>query len=204
MKVSELLFEANRNKIILVDFQPAYNGGGFGHDEALQNTVNSLNKMNPTDILVFYNGEDVGIEDTADEVISMYIEYGLDETIAQKIQPREKSYAWLRSFMDEGMDASLIIAIIRYMAVNRINDSRDIEPETMAQIIGQDNYEQWESLIEGGDMINIPDIAIDELKSMSGCLIGGGGQHECLKEIQLLMNAFNIKYKQVADWTYGG
>ncbi len=204
MKISELLFEANRNKIILVDFQPAYNGGGFGHDEALTRTVESLNKLKPTDILVFYNGEDVGIDDTADAVIEMYIEYGLDESIAHSMQLREKSYAWLRNFMDSGMDDSLIIAIVRYMVMNRINDSRDIESETMAQIIGQDNYEEWESLIDGGDMISIPDIAINELKSMSGALIGGGGQHECLKEIQLLMNAFNIKYKAVQDWIYGG
>lgn len=203
MKVSELLFEANRNKIILVDFQPAYLNGGFGHDEALENTIHSLNQLNPTDILVFYNGEDVGIEDTADEVLNMFIDRDLDESIARNMQLREKSYAWLRNFMDEGMDASLIIAIVRYMVMNRINDSRELEAETMAQIIGQDNYEQWEYLIEGGDMINIPDIAIDELKSMSGALIGGGGQHECLKEIQLLMNAFNIKYKEVGDWIWG-
>ena len=203
MKVSELLLEANRNKIILVDFQPVYLGGGYGHDEALSNTVDSLNKMNPTDILVFYNGEDVGIEDTADEVRVMYIEAGLDEDIASRMEMREKSYAWLRNFMDEGMDASIIIAIIRYMVMNRINDSRDIEPETMTQIIGEDNYKEWEHLIEGGDMISIPDIAINELKSLSGALIGGGGKHECLKEIQLLMNAFNIKYKQVEAWMYG-
>ena len=203
MKVSELLLEANRNKIILVDFQPVYLGGGYGHDEALSNTVDSLNKMNPTDILVFYNGEDVGIEDTADEVRVMYIEAGLDEDIVSRMEMREKSYAWLRNFMDEGMDASIIIAIIRYMVMNRINDSRDIEPETMTQIIGEDNYKEWEHLIEGGDMISIPDIAINELKSLSGALIGGGGKHECLKEIQLLMNAFNIKYKQVEAWMYG-
>jgi len=203
MKVSDIILEANRNKIILVDFQPAYNGGGFGHDDALRQTTEDLNKMKPTEVLVFYNGEDVGIEDTAEEVIEMYIEYGLDESIAYNMQLREKSYAWLRNFMDSDMDASLIIAIVRYMVVNRINDSRDIEPETMVQIIGQDNYEQWEDLIEGGDMITIPDIAIDELKSMSGALIGGGGQHECLKEIQLLMNAFNIKYKEVGRWIYG-
>jgi len=203
MKVSELLVEANHNKIILVDFQPAYNGGDYGHDDALTRTIKSLNKMNPTDILAFYNGEDVGIEDSADDVMHMYIEYGLDESIAQRIEFREKSYAWLRNFMDEGMDASIIIALVRYMVVNRINDSRDIDSETMPQVIGQDNYEEWESLIEGGDMISIPDIAINELKSMSGALIGGGGQHECLKEIQLLMNAFNIKYKEVGDWIYG-
>ncbi len=203
MKLSELLLEANRNKIILVDFQPAYDDDKFGYRTALENTITSLNKMNPTDILVFYNGQDVGIEDTPDEVIYHYIENGLDEEIAHRMETREKSYAWLRNWMDHGIDEALIIAVIRYMVINRINDSREIEPEQMAEIIGQDSYDNLEDFIEGGDMMSIPDIAIDELKSMSGALIGGGGNDECLKEILLFMNAFNIKYKLVQDWVYG-
>ena len=51
--------------------------------------------------------------------------------------------------------------------------------------------------------IYLPDISIADLKTLSGSLLGGGGQHECLKEMQLLMNAFNIKYKLVQDWIYG-
>ena len=202
MKVSELLLEANRNKIILVDFQPAYVKGGYGHDEALHATVDSLNKMNPPDMLVFYNGQDVGIEDTADEVIEMYKDFGLDESIARRMELREKSYAWLRNWMDNDVPPAIIIAVVRYMVQNKVYDSRDIEPETMVEIIGQDKYTEYEDAIEG-DMISIPDISIPELKSLSGALIGGGGKHECLKEITLLMNAFNIKYKLVKEWMYG-
>jgi hypothetical protein len=204
MKVSEILLEANRNKIILVDFQPAYDTEGLGYQQALDNAVQSLNKMNPPEIICFFNGEDVGIEDTAAEVMHHYIEYGLDENLAQRLQIREKSYAWLRNWMDQGVDASIIIKVVRFMVAQKIIDSRDIEPDVMQRLVGDDDFEQWEELITSDDAIFIPEISIGELKTMSGCLIGGGGQHECLKEIQLLMNAFNIKYKQVADWTYGG
>lgn len=203
MKVNEILFEARRDQIILVDFQPAYDSDQFGYHNALNNVVNSLNRQTPNNILAFYNGEDVGIEDTAHEVLLHYIEYGLDESIANNMDFREKSYAWLRSWMDQDVDNSVIIAVVRYMVMNRIYDSRDIDEETMIEIIGQDNFEQYEDVITGGDLISIPDIAINELKSMTGALLGGGGQHECLKEIQLLMNAFNIKYKLVQDWIYG-
>jgi hypothetical protein len=33
--------------------------------------------------------------------------------------------------------------------------------------------------------------------------MGGGGRDECLREIELMMNAFNFKYKRVANWLYG-
>lgn len=202
MKLTELLLEANRNNIILVDFQPVYESDDFHYRDALTNTVNSLNKMNPSNIVAFYNGEDLS-DDTKESVREHYIDYGLDESIADRIKYREKVYAWLRNFMDSGMPEAMIITIVRYMVTNKINDSRDIDPETMVSVIGQDNYEQWEDLIEGGDMIYIPEISIPELKSMSGALLGGGGKDECLKEIILLMNAFNIKYKLVQDWIYG-
>jgi len=52
--------------------------------------------------------------------------------------------------------------------------------------------------------IYLPDINIADLKALNGSLLGGGGAHECLKELELLMNAFNIKYKLVNDWVYGG
>jgi hypothetical protein len=48
-----------------------------------------------------------------------------------------------------------------------------------------------------------PDISISELKEKwNGSLLCGGSQNECLKEIQLLLNAFNINYKLVDDYIY--
>jgi len=31
----------------------------------------------------------------------------------------------------------------------------------------------------------------------------GGGRMECLREVELLMNAFNIKYKRIDHLVYG-
>lgn len=203
MKVNEILTEAKRNLVILVDFQPAYDSDMYGYREALTNTVNALSKQKPSTILAFYNGEEVGIEDTAHEVLLHYIDYGLDESVTDNMDFREKSYAWLRNWMDVGVDDAVIIAVIRFMVMNRINDSRDLTEEQFIQILGEEKFEEYQDRIMSDDMIYIPDIAINELKSMSGCLLGGGGNHECLKEIQLLMNAFNIKYRLVNDWIYG-
>lgn len=198
MKLSRILSEARRQSVILVDFQPAYHTDNWGYPDALSNTVEYLNKVEPSNIVVFFNGSEVGIEDTPDQVKGHYVEYGLDEEIAESFRMIEKSYAWLRGWMDQGVDASVIIKAVRWMVSNREYDSRDIPDEVMEEIAGDHDLDALE-----GDNIYIPDISLSLLKEMSGSLIGGGGRHQCLQEMQLLMNAFNIKYKMVQDWIYG-
>ncbi len=198
MRLDRILAEANRQSVILVDFQPAYHSDNWGYPDAFSNAVNYLDRAGPTNIVAFFNGSEVGIEDTEYEVREHYIEYGLDEEIAMSMQMIEKSYAWLRGWMDQGVDASVIIKAVRWMVTNREYDSREIPDEVMEEIAGDYDVEDLQM-----DHIYIPDISLKMLKSMSGSLIGGGGRHECLKELQLLMNAFNIKYKMVDDWIYG-
>jgi len=199
------LVEARGNSLILVDFQPAYSpdhqgadSDGFGYNEAMQQAIQYINKKKPN-VTVFYNGQDVGIEDTKNEVMWHYIEQGLDEDLTHLFTFKEKSYAWLRQWMDEGVDDSMTIRVIRYLVTNNLNDSREIEDEAWLKLVGED-FEYYDNREMN---IYLPDISIGDLKALSGSLMGGGGRHECLRELELLMNAFNIKYKLVNDWTYG-
>jgi hypothetical protein len=41
------------------------------------------------------------------------------------------------------------------------------------------------------------------LNKLSGSYIVGGGRNECLREVELLMNAFNFKYKRIDSMVYG-
>ena len=193
------LTEARRDTVILVDFQPAYSTFNPGdYDPAIQAAVDYINKKQPQ-VTAFFNGEDVGTEDTAEEVFWHYVEHGLDEDLAHLFTFKEKVYAWFRNWMDEGVDDAMIIKVARYLVMNDLNDSRDIDDESWLHLVGEDfqYYDDREM------NIYIPEISIADLKRLSGALLGGGGDHECLAEIRLLMNAFNIKYKQVAEWTYG-
>ncbi len=45
--------------------------------------------------------------------------------------------------------------------------------------------------------------SIGQLKEFSGAYIMGGYRTECLAEVQLLMNAFNIKYTQIQKFIFG-
>lgn len=191
------LVEARRNSIILVDFQPAYESAG-GYDDAIEQAIEYIEQNPGATVTAFFNGSDVGIEDTDQEVAWHYMEHGLDEEYLGNFRFREKTYAFLRNWMDMGVNPAAIIKVLRHMVVNKMNDSREMEPEELEQLMGN----EWRDELYD-DNIYLPDISLAELKSLSGSLIGGGGKSECLAELQLLMNAFNIKYKQVEDWTYG-
>ncbi len=192
------LVEARGNSVILVDFQPAYDTGEYGYSEAIAPAMDYINKKQPQ-VTAFYNGQDVGIEDTAQEVMWHFIENGLNEDLTHLFTFKEKSYAWLRQWMDEGIDPAMIIKVVRYIVMNNLNDSREIEDDAWLQLVGED-FEYYDDREMN---IYLPDINIGTLKELSGSLLGGGGKHQCLKEMQLFMNAFNIKYKMVNDWIYG-
>jgi len=202
MKVYEILTEGANRKVILVDFQPAYdNGVSHNYKDALSNAMEDLSRIKPHDILAFYNGPELGFDDTDESVLQHFYEYGLDEDVGYNITFRDKVYNFFRSWMDEGIDTGIIIKVIRHLLMIRSNDSRDIPEEDMIELIGETEYNDTKDIIES-DPLSIPDIAIDELKTYSGALKGGGGRDECMREIQILMSAFNIKYKMVENWTY--
>lgn len=189
--------EARGDSIILVDFQEGYAHAG-GYEEAITSAIDYINRKQPN-VTAFYNGADVGFDDQPEDIMWHYIENGLDEDLTHLFTFKEKSYAWLRNWMDEGVDDATTIKVIRYLVMHDINDSRDIEDEDWLELVGEDFrfYDDREM------MIYIPDISIGNLKNLSGSLLGGGGRHECLRELELFMNAFNIKYKRVDDWIYG-
>lgn len=186
----------NRDCIICIDIQPAYESHA---KKIMNNFVNFLNSYKG-EIYYFYNGSDVGIDDNSYSISEWLMEYGVEEEVLNKIIFKEKYYAFFRNFMDQGMDRHEIIKIIRYMVMNRINDSRDIEEEQWKNILGKE-YNNYEYIINS-DNIHIPDISIGHLKTLNGCYLAGGGRDECLSEFRFLLEAFNIKYKLIKSLIY--
>ena len=108
--------------------------------------------------------------------------------------------------MDQRVKPAVIIRVIREMYRQRVNDSRHL-------FGGEDdaNYrERMEGLVGALDLeIFLTDpiftewTSIAQLKKFSGAYIVGGGRNECLREVELLMNAFNIPYKRIDTLVYG-
>jgi hypothetical protein len=196
----KLLFETKTTPIIVVDVQPSYANTAPDIRRKCKKVIKFLNQQQGK-ILMFVNAEDTGLtEDTIDEIKYWYEENGFDDW--NRVEIVDKGYGYLRSWMDTGVKPSTIIKAIRIMYQNKINDSREI-------VDGYDDtyaHEKWTELLDDDyipeDPISVNWISAKKLKEYNNCYIVGGGRNECLREVELLMNAFNIKYTRVNSLVY--
>ena len=147
-------------------------------------------------ILYFFNGPDLGFE-TEQEMIYWLFDNGVEEDVINRISFRPKVYAFFRNWMDMGLDRDILIKCIRYMELHGKNDSRDVTEEEWRNLLGED----YEDIIER-DMINLPDIDLQELKNMQPFYLCGGGRNECLEEFRIFLDAFNVQYHIIEKLVY--
>jgi hypothetical protein len=217
MKSYEFLTEGLNHPIICVDVQPEYAQFNWDNAKICSNIIQFVNKQTGP-VLFFVNAEDQGLSGDTVNDIRLYWEYeatGGDDDWYDAGNPApigwdrftivDKGYGYLRSWMDQGVSAAGIIKTIRAMYQQKVQDSRmlfggedsDEQAEAMAAMLGFD-FEPWML----SDAISINWTSIAQLKRFNGAYIVGGGRDECLREVELLMNAFNIKYKRIDSLVY--
>ena len=225
MKESDFLLEGLNTPVIVVDVQPAYSGIYDGdEDPVFEDIIRFVNRQKGP-VLMFVNAEDAGMTDDTVADVRAYWEHTIqppqdedDWDEDNEPQPQsppinwsrftivDKGYGYLRPPMDRRVKPAVIIRVIREMYRQRVNDSRHL-------FGGEDdaNYrERMEGLFGALDLeIFLTDpiftewTSIAQLKKFSGAYIVGGGRNECLREVELLMNAFNIPYKRIDTLVYG-
>lgn len=219
MKINDLLLEYSRSRsVIVVDVQPAYSGIMDGDENPVFEEIIQFVNNQTGPVLMFVNAEDQGMTGDTVQDIKVYWEdtirgeewdpedYDDSPIDWNRFQIVDKGYGYFRSFMDQGISANTIIKTIRLMYQNRVNDSRDLfggddsdeYAEKFQQFIGPE-FEPW--MLSDGITINWTSVA--QLKRFNGSYIVGGGRNECLREVELLMNAFNIKYIRIDHLVYG-
>lgn len=205
MKLTNLN-EGVTSDIVVVDVQPAYQNF---HKFLTPKLVQFLNESTG-DVIYFFNGEDVGINDKIPEMQEFLIENGIDEDRLDEIRFAEKGYAWLRGWMDTGVDEDTIVKTVSYMLMHNVNDSRDLTDDDYGKILGNDQS-AIDDLMGNSDNIYIPEFHLDGTRWVSPQeifrlvrtpMLVGGGMDECLAEIRLLMQALKIKFKVNNKYTY--
>jgi len=191
--------------LIVVDVQPLY-------QEAIENKFSieefgNFLKQAKRKVLYFYNGpETIASEDSPDAIIQWLIENNpeLENFNWDNVDFYDKGYSFFRDWMDAGVSLNGMKQALRYMYINRKYDSREIPVEEWKQILPEKDFRAvGESIADEGLTIWTPDISIGDLKNnWNNSLLCGGGINECLKEIQLLMSTFNIKYTLVDKFIY--
>ena len=219
------MIEGLSHPIIVVDVQPEYSGMNDGDENAVfPEIINFVNKLSGP-VLMFVNAEQDGLTgDTVDSVREYWDDtvcpeedrYTHDEETDEYLEdpncPRinwdrftivDKGYGYFRSFMDRDVDPRLIIKLIRYMYQKRVHDARDLVFPPSNQRTA-DEAELKHLLDEfDGEHFSINWTNVAQLKRFNGAYMVGGGRNECLREVELLMNAFNIRFKRIDSLVYG-
>lgn len=201
--VEETLLEGKSTPCIVVDVQPEYSGMNDGDSSSVFEEIIRFVNNQTGKVLMFVNAEDQGLTgDTIQDIKQYWEDSGFDSKNWNRVQIVDKGYGYLRSAMDYGIEPSSIIRIIRELYNQKQSDSRDLIIPSFGKRIEQQTIIKYALEELGDDNITVNWVSVKQLKQFSGAYIMGGGRNECLREIELLMNAFNIKYKRINSLVY--
>lgn len=194
-KQTLLLNESPGRVLISVDIQPAYvDAMPFTASE----WISWMEGADYDDNIIMFNGPELGFPDENEYKYWLY-ENGMTEEFMDSCTFIDKTYAFFRSCMDEGLAEDLEI-LVAYMYKNDINDSRDMEEDNWADIEMDEDTKDY--LINSGEMISIPDLMSD-LESLGNNIdVVGGGTNECLEEIRIALRALNKGFRDINEWIY--
>jgi hypothetical protein len=217
VKSREFVTENRSRPCIVVDVQPEYSGINDGDENPVFAEIIDFVAVKQTGpVLMFVNAEETGLTGDTIQDVKMYWEntvrgeqYDYDDTEYDDLDSSDvidwsrftivdKGYGAFRSWMDQRVSESIIIKVIRALYQAKANDSRDLDPNRLKQLVGEE-WQDWMAY----DPLIINWTSVAQLKSFQGAHIMGGGRNECLREVELLMNAFNISYKRIDHLVYG-
>lgn len=216
MRANEFIAESTNTNLLIVDVQPEY--ASFS-DYVVDGVRDMIQRANGKIVIVFndfgggdepeqvaaylagINPENDGYE--YDEELDDYvpIEQTPVQLKLQRAQFVQKEYGFLRPMMDQGISDRTIIQLLRLMYQNKVGDSRELDYETLPDDVKLDisncNFD-WDN--EG---ISVQEwVPVSLLKQLSPFYMMGGGRNECLREIELICNAFNIRYTRIDRLIY--
>jgi hypothetical protein len=179
--------------MLVIDIQPAY-AGSFGR----WFTRDVLERMRevPEDqpiVVVSVNAELSG--DDAESISQFWRTQGMDDELFERVAFLEKSYAFFRGWMDNGVPPDEIIQVAREMRRQRKYDSRDI-CENMHSELSTTGFDLADPLFLPWEMEK------ESRYRQQSWNICGGGRDECLLEVEIWLESCSIEYSRMEHLTY--
>lgn len=188
-------------RLIVVDVQPEYEKAfGRMHYELFSYINENYSELGGLTFL--YNGYDTLGMISEEEYRMWLVDCGLDEDIAYEVELYDKGYAFFRFCIDNDIEHDSIVNLVRYMYDNGVNDSRDLDEEFWNGFVDDYGDENIRELLEyAGDCISVPDL-MDYLSRLNNIVLVGGGINECLKEVEIALDALGKNYQTWDKFTY--
>lgn len=210
MSLTQILREnlTFNNTLIVVDIQPEYESG-FEFD-TFAFTQYLIDMSQTHDILYLYNGEELGMISEQElkrwlDEEAMFDEH-LMKILENKTEFYDKGYAYFRSCIDEGFAEEFITDLVSFMWDNGVRDTRDIDKEMWKKYINNVsdlNFRMVDMLRDHNEILYLPEL-MDKLndENPNNITMVGGGRSECLKEVEIAMNALGLNYKLNKEFVY--
>jgi|SaaInlStandDraft_3_1057020.scaffolds.fasta_scaffold41181_2 hypothetical protein len=199
-----LITEVISTPTIVIDVQPTYTAF---KPKYTQEVMRFLNKQTGP-ILMFVNADSDGLTDDSIPAIKHFWEiHGFRSENWDRVTIDDKGYGYLRGWMDQGVSDDKIITVIREMYRQRVDDMRELFNGEDSDGYAESMYKLLDGDIDNDmliDPISVGWTEVAQLKKFNGAYVIGGGRDECLKEVTLLMSAFNIKGKLIDSLIYSG
>jgi hypothetical protein len=143
--------------------------------------------------------EEMLTEDTIDDIKQWWLEQGVDEEQLYQFEFIDKGYGYIRNAMDSDATPADIIRVIRDMFQQKVSSSHELFDGDEDKILEEygEEISQW---IDDG--ISIDFLSLSKLKAMSPFNICGGSEEQCLREVTLMCDALNIKYKILSQYVF--
>jgi len=202
LKESDLIKESAVGRhLVVVDVQPEYAPYMGGMQYKLFQYINQhIDEL--AGLTFLYNGYDTLGMVSEGEYRNWLFENGLDEDIAYEATLYDKGYAFFRNCMDRGGDDEELVNLVKFMRDNNINDSRELDEDFWGAFVDEYGSENIRELMEDSDdCINIPDL-MDFIDRLNNIVLVGGGINECLKEVELALDALGKNYETWFKYTY--
>lgn len=182
--------------IINVDIQPEYaNYISF----SLYDWVDFINENAQENTIVFlYNGYDTLGMISESDYIDWLFELGIDYDIIDNAEFFDKGYAFFRSCMDRSIDEDEIVEVVKYMYKHDIRDHRQIDDLSSFEGFSE---EMIDFLHDHDECLSVPEL-MDYIKNFSNIQLLGGGVDQCLKEVELALQALEKDYNTINKFVY--
>lgn len=179
--------------LAIIDVQPCYQQGATPVRDALIPLLNE----GQFDNVVFIRVNEELSGDTEWDALAYWEEAGLEPEVLTNAIHVEKTYAFFRGWMDNGVDDDVIVDVVKCLRSHNKWDTRMLDEELL------NSFE--DGLSDRADPLFRPDelesvARVFERKSWTLC---GGGRHECLKEFELWLDSRDIQHDRLEHLIYG-